>query len=404
MLTEDLETIYNTYHANSYATNLYIKYLQHKLDDTVADSDAYFAVLHYVNMLKEHVMCQGETTHDTVRMQTFGLTPVYQMMYPSNILQRLSHATNYTSERVTGGGSGIDDLSEYLKNNKLGLYVIRSISRCFIEYDTRNLTIRKFTEKLQSADNSGLNMNMLKMFDVIKERKTSAKPEYTTIKKGDSNATRWLVIRTINGETYDIMGYTRGNLYVNKLTIDMLERGPSPRIQCYQSICSDMLNEHLHPIQEHTLESYMTPMTQVATTIKGTILDYVGRRLYDEKPQTLGETLDIVTSTTIDDIVFKILIEAYNEFDTDSSPELAGTFLYNVQSIVQRFTKDIRERFIKSGLTEFMFKEVVYIALLGRIMTSLTDIVKGSAEYIFDPKKDMFVQLLNKKKLLKVEL
>ena len=82
-----------------------------------------------------------------------------------------------------------------------------------IEFDYRTLTHRKTVEKLVIPDNSGLNDDVLSKYDNIKDVTSDFKdPIFKNIRDSD----KWLILRTLNGTHYDIMGLTTGTYLKEK--------------------------------------------------------------------------------------------------------------------------------------------------------------------------------------------
>jgi hypothetical protein len=169
-------------------------------------------------------------------------------------------------------------------------------------------------------------------------------------------------------------------------------------------ICNKKLVPHLKPPQEVVLDLIVTPLQNIANKVIREMQLYVDEKL-NEVPTTLKELFEIVGGTEIEDLTSRIIIKSYEDIDLSTgSPELSSTFLFNADYVIKGFVKSVKERFAKSDLNEIMFKEKTKNALVVHIRTSLSDIVKVSAEKAFDPRKDIYEKLIVKKSLLNIEL
>lgn len=413
---KDVNTLFDKYQNT---VNLYTHYIQYQLDTLNASSKEYVLALDSLEVAKTRILnnvtIEGKKlipNKDAV-MQKFGLMPIWQHMDEKQVLQQALDIIRYKNERPRNpsrmyGGYTPDKLkkmSDMFREKKIGLFVVVSISSNQIEFDYRTLTHRKTVETLVIPDNSGLNDNVLKKFDNIKDVTSDFKePVFKNIRLGKTDSDKWLVIRTLNGTHYDIMGINKDDMFVNKRFVDKLDRGPSLLIDTYQLICNNKLVPHLKPPQEVVLDLTVTPLKNIANKVIREIQLYVDERL-KIVPTNLKELFEIVGGTDIEDLTSRIIIQSYEDIDSSTdSPELLSTFLFNADYVIKGFVKSVKERFAKSDLNEFMFKEKTKNALIVHIRTMLSDIVKVSAEKAFDPRKDIYEKLMVKKSLLNIEL
>jgi len=413
---KDVNTLFDQYQNT---VNLYTHYIQHQLDTLNASSKEYVLALDSLEVAKTRILnnatVEGKKlipNKDAV-MQTFGLIPMWQHMDEKQVLRQALDLIRHEKERPRNPGrmyggytpDKLKEMADMFREKKMGLFVLVAISSNQIEFDYRTLTNRKTVEKLVIPDNSGLNDNVLKKFDNIKDVTSNFKePVFKNIRLGKTDSDKWLVIRTLNGTHYDIMGINKYNMFVNKAFVDKLDRGPSLLIDTYQLICNNKLVPHLKPPQEVVLDLMITPLQNIANKVIREMQLYVDERL-KEVPTNLKELFDIIGGTEIEDLTSRIIIQSYEDIDSSTgSPELSSTFLFNADYVIKGFVKSVKERFAKSDLNEFMFKEKTKNALIVHIRTRLSDIVKISAEKAFDPRKDIYEKLMVKKNLLNIEL
>jgi hypothetical protein len=399
--------------------NLYTHYIQHQLDTLNVSSKEYVLALDSLEVAKTRILNNVTIKEKKlipnkgVVMQTFGLMPIWEHMDENQVLKQALNLILYKNERPRNPGrmyggytpDKLKKMADMFREKKMGLFVMVVISSNQIEFDYRTLTHRKTVETLVIPDNSGLNDNVLKKFDNIKDVTSDFKePVFKNIRLGKTDSDKWLVIRTLNGTHYDIMGIDNDNMFVNKEFVDKLDRGPSLLIDTYQLICNTKLVPHLKPPQEVVLDHTATPFQNIANKVIMKMQLYVDERL-KEVPTNLKELFNIVGGTEIEDITSMIIIKSYEDIHSSTcSSELSSTFLFNADYVIKGFVKSVKERFAKSDLNEFMFKEKTKNALIVHIRTRLSDIVKVSAEKAFDPRKDIYEQLMVKKSLLNIEL
>jgi hypothetical protein len=399
--------------------NLYSHYMQYKLDTTDPSSNEYILILDSLDMVKTITLTNADvpgkklTHRPGVKLQRYGLIPMWQHMDEHQILKQVLHILRYVDEkprnpgRMYGGYTPdkLTDMSNIFKEKKMGLYVMVLIASNQIEFDFRTLTCRKTLEKIPTIDNGGLNENILTKYNIIKDITTDfVEPTYTNIHMGKTDSDKWVIIRTLNGTHYDIMGVDKDNIIVNKTFIDKLDRGPSRLIDTYQRICSNKLASHLKQPKEIILDNPNTQLQNISNMVIRGVLQYIDVKI-DNPPTNLKELFNMAVGPEIEDIASGIIIKSYEEFDNDAgNPELSSTFLVNADHVIKGFVKSVKELLAKSDLNERMFREKTKNALIVHIRTRLSSIVKVSAEKAFDSRNDIYEKLLVKKSLLKIEL
>jgi hypothetical protein len=293
---------------------------------------------------------------------------------------------------------GLEKLSNLFKERRRGLFVTARISSNQICFDLDPLTRRKIAETLKTPQGTGVTAAVIKKFDNIKQLERKFAPCFENFRLGDVKSDKWMVVRTLDGDIYDIMGFNMDNVFVSAAYINKLERGPSPLIQSYQSICNEHVGSHLKEVREVQLDED-TPLQNVSVKVSHAIIDYVDKEL-ENPPDNMTDLYEIISGDAIEEITSKIIIQSYEKFAGKDSAELSSTFLFNADYIISLFTKSIREDFSKSKINEFMFREKTRQALIVFIRTTLIKIIKNAAERSFDPQKDIYEKLLVKKILL----
>jgi hypothetical protein len=387
--------------------NLYSHYLQHKLN-LGHDVDE---IMNNLEAAKNVVFgSPGNSPGDAKlrKLQTFGLVPLYQGLTADEIIQKV--LVMIASFEYKGGGDDdvwrdLENMSSIFAEKKVGLYVMRQAVPTRIEYDVTALTSRKKLEGFKIGENAGLNGAVLEKFDVIKKLSDKGK-KINTIgtdrKMGYVGADRWIVVRTLDNERYDVMGVAKKNLFVSRGLIDNMGR-VSGRVGRYGAISNGAVASFLRTPQEIVVESTRTPLVDIANGVRARVIAYMDDRI-NPPPSSLKELGEIVVSDDIADIVGEILITSYADFETSTERELASTWLYELNGIVKKFIRKLKETYVKSALTEFIFREKTESALVVHLRAELSRIVGSSVEKIFDPQQDIYERVLVKKNLLKVVL
>jgi hypothetical protein len=398
--------------------NIYSHYIQYKLDNTDTSSVEYISILESLENAKTAIInnasLKGKKNINTSsRMQRYGLIPMWQHMDEQEVLKQSLNLIKFTDkntnnqERMYGGYTPdkLTEMSNIFMEKNIGLYVMVLISPNQIEFDFKTLIHRKTVEKLHIEDNSGLNIDLITKFNNIKDIKGKFNDSiFKNIHLGKKNSDKWLIIRTMNGEHYDIMGLDKSDMFVNKRFIEKIEKGPSLLIDTYNLICSNKLLTHIKQPQEIVISSSKSPLKNIANKIIRELSIYIDECL-ETIPSNLKELFNIAAGPEIEDITSKIIIESYEDFGKSSiNAELSSTFLFNSDYLISVFVKSIKEKLAKSNFNEFMFKEKTKNALIVHIRTVLSNIIKISAEKAFDPRNDIYENLMIKKNLLNIEL
>lgn len=420
IIKEDpIDKIHSLFMKHTNTVNIYTHYIQHRLNTTDPDTDEHLQIIQYLDIAKNTIINKIDDTKkkmvqcDTI-MQRFGLIPMFQHLTLNDVMQRALNVLHYIDSRdrernrnrhVHGGFSSpeLKKIADKFREKKIGLYVMIRITTHQVEYDFSPLMNRKMAEKMTIPKENGINLDIIKKFDLIKNIDKQVDSDYTNTRMGDIKSNKWLIIRTLNGVHYDIMAINKNTLFVDLEFVNRLERGPSLRINNYQRICASQIMAHVKTPQEVLLEKHTTPLQNVSTRIQRGVIEHIDKKL-KTLPKSLSELAEYISGSDIDEISSKILIGSYAEFGLEANKELSSTFLYNIDNIIRKFTRKIRESFAQSDMSEFMFKEKTKDALIVHIRKGLSVIIEEAAKKVFDPKQDIYAGLLIKKKLLKIEL
>jgi hypothetical protein len=395
---DDVSKLYSKY---PYATNLYTHYLQYKLNT----SDKESTILNYIECAKNEILKPVQRNKiSSLHLQRFNLMPLWASKTTEQLFTISLHLIKSADTTVTGGGGytpiKLKLLSAIFNKREYGLFVIAAIGANTINYDLNSLIHKKTVSKFHVTPEMGINADAIHKYSVINKINTDYETMFKFHKLGCINAKKWMVVRTLDGHTYDIMGTNMMNVFVDDLVIQKMERGPSPRINEYQTICVNHVASHLNTPSEIILNE-QTPFHNISVKVSHQVIAYLDEKL-KTFPNTLGELFDIVAGDDIKEIVSKIMIQSYEEYAQNDNHELASTFLSNTHTIINIFARSIKEAFSKSKINEFMFRGKTKHMLSSTIRISLNKIIKNAAVLSFDPKQDIYEKMIVKKMLLNI--
>lgn len=387
---------------------LYGRYIQHSLNTADPSSRLYIQLLESLESTKLKSLKSLNTPIIPIRMQRFGMIPLWQDRSVDQVLgialYIIKNSEPRNPGRMYGGGkkqydaANLQKLSNVFREKKRGLFIIASITDNPIAFDIEPLVRKKVADTLNTPPDSGVTADVLKKFKTIKQLSSIHAPTFKDFTMGDIRSDKWLVLRTLNGENYDILGLDIKDPFVNKKFIDTITRGASPLISAWTDICCEHISQHLVPVKEVALTA-ITPLQTIAAKVSQAINVYVDKEL-KTPPTTMSALYEIISGDMIEDITSKLIIESYEGFADGMGEELSSTFLFNADAIIAIFIKLIREDFAKSRINEIMFREKTEASFVVYIRTIIVKIIKTAAEKTFDPQKDIYEKLLIKKILL----
>jgi hypothetical protein len=367
---------------------------------------------------KKEIKAHLQKGEGKAKLQRFGLIPMLQNKSLDEIISYVISVINVPNmnKRIIGRGANeltdrLSKISLQFQERKIGLYAIINTKHSQITIDIRALVRKASARKFNISENSGLNNDIIEKFAILKDlNEEGVEKTYLTKKMGYTHATKWVIIKSINGSIYDIMSTSYDSPFSDNQLIDKLERTePSNRIYEYQQIANRSIDKFIRPPhKDFTIPNEMTVFGKVSYSIQRDILQYIEDSL-EMVPSTLADIFKIVSGDEVENIISRILITSYSESNTDgeevsNSDELASTFLYSIDKISSSFIRKLRENLAKSKISVTIFKEKTAKELLVFIRLKLADIVKKTVLEIFDSNNDLYEHLLIKKKLLNIKL
>jgi len=386
---------------------LYSHYLQNKIDN---EEDQLY-ILNELENVKYNIF-NDENDH-TSTLQRFGVIPVWQSLTVDRLIQITTSLVLGKSERnpnrMYGGYSTniLHNVSKIFKESHIGICLLVEIGKSNITFDFKNLIHKKSVQKYNSIPYEGVNKNIINRLDIIKELNNVSEVESNIYDLGDTTSDKWVIIRTVNGDLFDILGVNISNFYFSKQFIDKFKRGSSKLIHNYQQLANNKIQSFLKLPQDVVLND-KTQLHDIASRVNNSILQYLDAQLVP-LPKNLKELYELSCGVEIEEIISKILIQSYenegaNADENKLESELSATFLANADYIIFIFVKYIKEGIAKHNFTEFMFKEKTPHALYIYIRQSLIEIIQEASKKAFNPQKDIYEKISVKKSLLKISL
>lgn len=397
---------------------LYAQYLQDKLDN-IADNNMVEKnkikeadITDEIEKAKYGLFPSAELKHD-INFQRFGLIPVWQSLSPETlsklVLGLLTSNTSKDPNRMYGGYSSksLLETSNVFRESRVGLFVLVQIGKSQINFNFRTLTHKKTAQKYEHEQYTGVNDKLLKKYNNIKMLGVTDTPTFKYDRLGDVSSDKWVIVRTLDGNVFDVMGSFSDDFYFNKNFIDKFERGTSSLINGYQQMSNEKISSFLKLPQDVVL-SPVTSFQDISSRVSRAVMDHLDKSL-KTMPTDLKELYTISSGDEIEEIASKILIQSYENEGVDvdeniSESELSSTFLSSADYIISIFVKYIKEGVAKYAFTEFMFKEKTQHALFIYIREGLSNIIQDAAKKAFDPQKDIYEKIFVKKSLLKITL
>ena len=400
----EIDTINNVFNKYNDALELYCHYMQYKIDLTPGRGEEYDKITNFINEAKYSLFLKSNNQHNENEViQSFGLTPIHQSITLSGVLEK---AVNLIlSDNKKGGGypdfeKDLKKLSDLFYEKKKGLLVIVSIGKSQIEFN-HNKLMGDEIKKIRV--NTGLNDHMLTTYSVINNIDKGFDAIGKVMKLGYKESNDWVILRTLNGKLYDIMGYSTDKIIVKKKLIEKLERGPSLLIENYHKL----FNEDIIQFVNTPTDIELDKITPHSTTVKNLLIaleEFIDKKI-EVPPTSLNQLYKLLEYGDIYELVYNIIIKSYRDLDISlSDNEIVTTFMYNSNSIAEAFIKSIKEQLVKSGISEFTFREKVPNALKSYIRNLMVDIFKKVSDKVFDPKKDIYEKTIIKNNLLNTSL
>lgn len=395
LYAQNVNAVYNLFTAYPMTVSLFVQYAQNSPTTEVFKK---------VDEAKAFILGGGVKAEGTP-MQRRGLIAVASNMTVDAVIKRVLNIMSAVHvrdpNRMYGGSEDLKKLDDFFREKKVGLVVMQYMADTEIRYEFNNIISMPVPAEFSSPDLSGLTARAVNWSHLIH---ASDNRRITTeiSKLGKVESDRWVILRTVNRETFDIMGFAINDIYVNRAFVDLLD-APSTTVSSYQQICNNEFIKHVKPpklIPEnsehkstHLLRERLVQQMQV----------FIDDHLKSSKITRAG-LFSMVSGRVVTSLTASILTETYKSENKKLPKELLSTYLRSTDNASRIFVKAIKERLAKSDITDMTFRERSGIDLTNYLRPKLYAIIKSAADKAFTAKSDMYQQLINKKYLLNVEL
>jgi len=430
------KTTYITYH-NMYIDYIYKRYINYYKDLTIDDindllskyknlyefyiyfisniidskhndkifidiSNKKYSLLNKLNVNNKHL-----THNKGVMLQKFGLRPIINNISEEKIMERvLKKELVYDKNNIhTYGGSvsNYSKLDELFKLSKIGIFLIINITPDALEYKYSKITNNYNNYKVNSGITSKQIVDLTTNIKLDKSNNIK-KIDIRYIKLGDVTSNKWVVLKTLDGVGFTLMGFDSIHVMVNKYLIDKMYRGPSLSIDNYNKYHSDILYNNIDdvvviPVNDNNYNNIKI-LNNISNKISLTINNYILDQLSNNKIKSLKDIFNIIDSNEFDNICIDVLIKSYDI--SEESTQLYASFLLYSNKAIESFIKSSKDGIIKSNINQSIFstKERSYINSF--LYKKIKDIIDSSANKSFSISNNLFDNLSLKKSILNI--
>jgi hypothetical protein len=412
----EIDIISSIYNKFTNTAVLYSHYLQLLLNKTDEKSEKYSIILNKIEDAKYKIFSRDikkQPASDNLSLQRFGLTPAVKHILPNDIIKSIFDIVYSNNEPVFKSTIGyntqiLSDVSGFFKEKKIGLFVMVKIGISNVAYNFDKITTKSKDNMLLPL--SGITDTVIDRFDVI-NIKDNVPPAavFINYRIGYTESDRWVIVQTMDGLHFDIMRHFKYKDYFDTAFVCKIERGPSNLINEYQKTCVENIESFITipvvvPVSEYTGNTFV----YISKILITRIIAHIDIKLDHSMPTKLKELFFIVNNDDIESIINDTLIQSYendvSDMQTDVSSEIFSTFLSNSHNITSIFMKFIKDGTIKYNFTEFMFLSKTKQSLTEHIRKGILYIITEAANKAFDPTKNIYEGVHNKKKMLNILL
>lgn len=333
-------------------------------------------------------------------LQRFSLVPAIQHLELADILTHFG--TSGGSVRKSAAGElTIDKFIAAFKIKKNNVLVLEMITGSAIGYDIVSLTA---ASNIASTD--GVSAPVLARYNTVHkydaDSRASAKYSANFTSAG-ALVRKTVVIRTIDGKTYDIMRAANSDdLFVDISIVEKILRGPSSRIDTYQKIQAAGFAKAIMvaPLESESIKKTNKLLIQdLVNRITGRIIQYVDASLVPlpENPRDL-ETA--ISDPRFVEIMTEEFLKSYRECGISAdvpADEMLGTFISDLEnSIIIQFSRSIKLNMIELGPGPSVFRDYRDDALRTRLYNIVVDVIKHSVSSSILTKENVYEKILIK--------
>lgn len=373
------DDIEKKYYDNPYSHKLFAQWLQFAIDNKKYDQQI---LIDMVERAKDNVFATKKSNVcDQFPLQRFRLIPIIQ---DTTIDAIAKHFFNVKC-------SSLEKLAKAATVKSVGLIVLRMTTTRPLEYNIGNLVDPKKVEETFSPDNHGVSARTLGRFSLVKFFESGGELWYKSEMLSGKDCSKFLVIRTLNGTTWDAMDYISPQLAQKIL------RGSSPRIQAIQQMKNEIFAKHLgKPINAdmEIKEENSAFINELINRITNNLVAYIDKSLNPLPTNKMGIELAIRDPKFVE-IMYTELLRTFSDSGVDALDkdfvELFSSFASAVVShIIVQFSRALKINMIERGPKVKMFKETAPEHLQTKLYAIFVDVIVYSLQTTIKSKENIY--------------
>lgn len=388
------DVVEQKYYNNEYSHKLFAVWLQYCIDNNKYDKNV---LLLMAERAKDNAISIDKTVkpYDKSKfpLQRFKMIPIIQGASISDISKHFFKVKCST----------INKLAKSANMKSVGLLVMQLITPRPMEYNIESLIDSEKVAKSFSPEENGISVKILNRFRLTKFSEQSGELWYKCERFCTKVCKKYILIRTLNGETWDAMDYC---------SLEMAEkimRGPSPRIWAVQKRNNDLFAKHLiKPIDEDIIvkRENKSLINDLIHRVTNNLIEYVDKSLLP-LPMSKIEIECAIRDPKFIDILNTEMLRSFADsgIDTDSKTfaELMSSFASVVNSnIIVQFSRALKINMIERGPKLKLFKETSIGDLPTKLYTIFVDVIKYSVESAIRSKENIFEKIIIKSHVLNI--
>jgi hypothetical protein len=309
----------------------------------------------------------------------YGLAPITKSMSLEKLFETLDY--EYKSDK-----SIEDNFTDFTQEKKCGLIVMTSSSMSPVEFNARGLIDHAYVNAndLKTNLQSGLTKKTLERFntaDVLERNKPVPKPN-EVYGKGPI----WLVFQTINGSLYRCLG----NGTESKISSDKicgLITGLSTRAHHYNKLQSnDIINKCFDSSASSILQDYesMKQSPPDPSVIKHSIIYELEKKFKESiEDSPISSVADFKTRLIDIPLITEVLLDKLTHTTGvagKGSTEYLVTYIARFEGTINRFIKELENKYTIMKLKPSIFKELTEDALVSHIISVYLSIITATID------------------------
>ena len=363
--------------------------------------------LKYETILKLNVPNKLKTHSNITNLQRYNIYATRHNMSEQDIINTIFHLKN--DSKIKGGDdkqteemivSRLQNLDRICKERKYGIFFNINIKNTHFMYDFNGINRTQDKKSSDFNDSTGLNINIIKTYEFITQVNTKNTDIICkNVKMGYLEANNWIMIRTLNGSTYELLGDNKKNNIFKKHIIDKIERGSSLLIDTY--------NKHISKIFSAHIKNKVEMLPEDKSPVNDDMVNYIINRLntmVDYKlryvPSNLSDLYDILTGEWLN-IIQSII------FDYISNIE-RGLITASLLSDIDELSTTVL-KFIKGGVSKLKISKNILTErspeyVIKKIKKYSNILIEQAINKSITASSNIFTKINDRKRLLNINM